>query len=76
MPKKVRIGTVAANKMINTIVVVVERWKKHPLYGKQFRVTKKYHVDTAGQTFALGDRVTIEETRPLSKSKSWQVVKP
>lgn len=74
MPKKVRVGTVISNKMIGTVTVAVERMKKHPLYHKQFRVTKNYHADTNGQTLEVGDSVKIEETRPISKTKSWKVV--
>lgn len=71
---KARLGTVTGTSMTNTVIVTVERMKKHPLYQKQFRVTKKYHVDTNGQTLAIGDTVKIEETRPISKTKSWRVV--
>lgn len=74
MPKKMRTGTVVSNKMMNTVVVAVERMKKHPLYHKQYRVTKKYHADTAGKTYEVGDVITIEETKPISKTKSWRVV--
>lgn len=74
MPKKMRVGTVVSNKMVNTVVVAVDHMKKHPLYHKQFRVTKKYHADTAGQTYEIGDTVKIEEIRPISKLKSWRVL--
>ncbi len=74
MPKKVRTGTVIAAKMTNTVTVAVNRMKVHPLYNKQYRVTKKYLADTAGTTYEIGDVVTIEETRPISKTKSWRVV--
>lgn len=74
MPKKVRTGKVTSISMANTITVVVERMKVHPLYKKQFRVTKKYHADTAGKEFQVGDTVTIVETKPISKTKTWQVV--
>ncbi len=74
MPKKRRTGTVVSNKMIGTVVVAVERMKDHPLYHKAYRVTKKYHADTAGQDYEVGQTVTIEETRPISKLKTWKVV--
>jgi small subunit ribosomal protein S17 len=74
MPKKVRTGKVVSTSMMNTVTIQVERMKTHPLYKKQFRVTKKYHADTAGQTFQIGDVVTIEETTPISKLKKWKVV--
>lgn len=67
-------GTVVSNKMIGTIVVAVSRMKLHPMYHKQYRITKKYHVDTAGKEFAIGDTVMIEPTAPISKTKSWKVV--
>lgn len=73
MPKKIRTGKVTSNKMQNTIIVAVDSMKVHPLYNKQYRVTKKYHADTAGKTFEIGDVVTIEETKPISKTKSWKV---
>lgn len=74
MSKQTVAGVVVSNKMINTIVVAVSRLKVHPMYGKQFRVTKKYHVDTAGQQFNLGDQVKIQPVAPISKTKSWKVI--
>ncbi len=74
MPKKVKTGKVISNKTINTITVAVERMKTHPLYSKRFRVTKKYHADTDGKSFEIGDVVTIEEVKPISKTKTWKVV--
>jgi small subunit ribosomal protein S17 len=73
MPKKVRTGKVVKNVNTNTITIVVERMKVHPLYKKQYRVTKKYHADTAGKQYEIGDVVEIEETKPISKSKRWVV---
>ncbi len=74
MPKKTRIGTVVSNKMTGTVTVAVERMKVHPLYQKQYRVTTKYHADTDGESYGIGDQVLIEETRPISKTKSWKVI--
>lgn len=74
MPKKIRTGKVISNKMIGTITVSVPRIKVHPLYRKQYRVTKKYHADSAGQQFEIGQEITIEETKPMSKTKKWKVV--
>jgi small subunit ribosomal protein S17 len=74
MPKKVRTGKVSSTSMANTITVVVERMKVHPLYNKQYRVTKKYHADTAGKDYQVGDVVTIVETKPISKTKTWKVM--
>lgn len=73
MPKKVRTGKVISNKMTNTVTVAVDRMKVHPKYNKQYRVTKKYHADTAGTTYEIGDMVTIEEIMPISKTKTWKV---
>lgn len=75
--KKVRrteTGRVVSDKMTNTVTVLVERRVKHPLYGKVIKRSAKYHahsVDGAGE----GDLVEIEECRPISKSKSWKVVR-
>lgn len=75
MTKKVKTGSVVSTAMIGTVTVSVERSKIHPLYNKRYRVTKKYHADTNGHELTLGDVVIIEETRPISKTKSWKVVK-
>lgn len=74
MSKKRLTGKVVTNSMINTVVVVVERMKMHPLYNKSYRVSKKYHADTSGMDLAVGQEVTIEESLPLSKTKFWRVV--
>lgn len=72
--RKTRIGTVVSDKMDKTVVVAVERMKKHPLYGKTIRVTKKYKVHDEENLSRQGDRVKIMETRPLSKEKRWRLV--
>jgi len=66
-------GTVVSAKMQKTITVQVERRVKHPLYGKYIRRSKKIHAHDEQGTAQEGDLVTIEETRPLSKTKSWQL---
>ena len=73
MTKKVQMGTVVAIKMANTATILVERMKVHPLYQKHYRVSKKYHADTAGQQYEIGNKVKIEETRPTSKTKRWRI---
>ncbi len=73
MTNKVRTGTVISNAMTGTVTVAVNRMKTHPMYNKRYRVTKKYHADTAGKSYAVGTVVTIEETLPISKTKSWKV---
>ena len=64
-------GTVVSNKMDKTITLRVERRVKHPVYGKFVRKSKKIHAHDAGNVCSVGDVVTVEECRPLSKMKSW-----
>ncbi|QDQ26376.1 30S ribosomal protein S17 [Chitinimonas arctica] len=66
-------GRVVSDKMDKTVTVLVERKVKHPLYGKIIRLSKKYHAHDETNAYGEGDMVTIEETRPLSKTKSWIV---
>ena len=66
-------GTVVSNKMDKTITVLVERRIKHPLYGKYIKRSKKIHAHDAENQCQEGDLVTIEETRPISKNKSWKL---
>jgi small subunit ribosomal protein S17 len=72
--RKVRFGKVTSDKMDKTIVVAVERFKRHPLYGKIIRRTKKYKVHDEHNECRIGDKVKIMETRPLSKEKRWRLV--
>ncbi|WP_018131289.1 30S ribosomal protein S17 [Effusibacillus pohliae] len=72
--RKVRIGKVVSDKMDKTIVVAVEQAKKHPLYGKTIKVTKKFKAHDENNTAKIGDIVKIMETRPLSKDKRWRLV--
>ena len=73
--KRALTGTVVSNKMDKTVTVLVERKVKHPVLGKVVRVSKKYHAHDENNEFNQGDVVTIEETRPLSKTKTWRVSK-
>tara|TARA_B100000519_G_C14178454_1_gene407366 strand:+ start:231 stop:494 length:264 start_codon:yes stop_codon:yes gene_type:complete len=66
-------GTVVSNKMNKTITVLVERRVKHPIYGKYIRRSKKIHAHDENNECQEGDLVTITETRPISKSKSWKL---
>ena len=66
-------GTVVSNKMDKTITVLVERRIKQPLYGKYIKRSKKIHAHDADNQCQEGDKVTIEETRPISKSKAWKL---
>ncbi|MCX8126514.1 MAG: 30S ribosomal protein S17 [Dehalococcoidia bacterium] len=72
---KERIGEVISNKMQKTVVVAVETIKRHPLYGKTIRRTKKYKAHCEDNSCKIGDVVRIVETRPLSKEKRWRVDK-
>ncbi|MBQ3458752.1 MAG: 30S ribosomal protein S17 [Synergistaceae bacterium] len=73
MPSKVRTGIVVSNKMDKTIVVRVERMAEHPLYGKRIKRAKKYVAHDAENQCGMGDEVKIRETRPLSKTKRWEL---
>ena len=68
-------GRVVSDKMDKTVTVLVERKVKHPLLGKIIRVSKKYHAHDEANEFHAGDVVTIEECRPIAKTKSWRVAK-
>ena len=74
MPKRILVGTVVSDKTDKTVVVKVERKVKHPLYGKIIRRSKKYHAHDETNAFKAGDTVRIEETRPISKLKTWTVI--
>jgi small subunit ribosomal protein S17 len=73
--RKVRVGVVFSDKMEKTITVVVESRKKHAIYGKMIITTKKYKAHDENSEAHTGDTVEIMETRPLSKTKSWRLVK-
>jgi small subunit ribosomal protein S17 len=72
--RKEVIGKVVSDKMDKTIVVSVETYKKHPLYAKRIRYTKKFKAHDENNTAKTGDLVRIMETRPLSKDKRWRLV--
>ncbi|WP_417585967.1 30S ribosomal protein S17 [Nitrincola sp.] len=67
-------GKVVSDKMDKTITVLVERKEKHPIYGKFVRRSTKLHAHDADNVCRIGDLVTIKESRPLSKSKTWVLV--
>ncbi len=71
--RKVRTGVVVSDKMDKTVVVAVEQRVKHPKYGKYITRRKRYKAHDEGNECRVGDRVEIEETRPLSKEKRWRV---
>lgn len=68
------VGVVVSDKMTNTVVVNIESIKVHPKYHKRYKVTSKYVAHNEGNEFHVGDRVVIEESRPLSKTKRWKVI--
>jgi small subunit ribosomal protein S17 len=72
--RKVRIGKVVSDKMLKSIVVVIERRIKHPLYKKYFTKTTKIMAHDEKQEAHIGDTVKISETRPLSARKRWRLV--
>jgi 30S ribosomal protein S17 len=72
--RKVRVGFVTSDKMDKTIVVTVEDFIRHPLYGKRVKRTKKFKAHDEENTCGIGDKVRIMETRPLSKDKRWRLV--
>ena len=74
MPKRILVGTVVSDKTDKTVVVKVERKVKHPLYAKIIRRSKKYHAHDETNAFKMGETVRIEETRPISKLKTWKVL--
>ena len=74
MPKRILVGTVVSDKTDKTVTVKVERKVKHPLYGKIIRRSKKYHAHDEGNEYKPGDTVRIEETRPISKTKTLRVL--
>ena len=67
-------GIVVSQKMTKTRVVAVHRLVRHPRYQKYYRVTNRFKAHDANNEYKVGDRVVIEETRPLSKEKRWQIV--
>ncbi len=66
-------GKVVSDQMDKTVVVLVERKVKHPIYGKVIRLSKKFHAHDEKNEFGIGDTVVIAESRPLSKTKTWVV---
>ena len=73
MPRRVLTGTIVSNKSDKTVVVEVERKFRHPLYGKFVKNNKKYMAHDEDNVGKVGDVVTIEEHRPISKTKTWKM---
>ncbi len=67
-------ATIVSTKMQKTVVVRVDRLKKHFKYHKYYRVSKKFKAHVEGSDYRVGDQVVIQETRPVSKDKRWKVI--
>ena len=74
MPKRILTGIICKSTNKKTVVVEVERTFKHPIYKKYIKRSKKYHAHDETDALRVGDKVMIEETRPISKLKTWKVV--
>ncbi len=72
---RIQIGSVISNKMDKSATVLIERKVKHPLYGKFVKKSTKLHVHDENNECSMGDTVQITECRPISKTKSWALVK-
>lgn len=72
--RKTRTGLVVSDKMDKTVVVAIEEFVRHSLYGKAVKRTKKFKAHDEANECNIGDKVRIMETRPLSKDKRWRVV--
>lgn len=75
MPKKKLQGIIVSDKMDKTVVVEVNTWKKFPKYKIKYPRSKKYKAHDEQNQYKIGDKVIIEESRPLSKEKRWKVIK-
>ncbi len=73
--KRTLVGTVVSDKMDKTVVVRTERRVKHKLYGKFMRRNNQYMAHDPAEDAAVGDRIIIQECRPMSKNKRWRVIK-
>lgn len=67
-------GEVVSDKMSKTRVVAVTRFKKHPRYQKYYKVTRRFKAHDENSEYKTGDKVVIEETKPLSKDKHWRII--
>ncbi len=76
MPKRILQGRVVSDKNDQTVIVLVERRYTHPVLKKTVRTSKRYHAHDHQNTYKVGDEVRIQETRPISKNKRWEVLGP
>ena len=75
MPKRILSGKVVKKSGDKTVSVLVTRQTTHPIYKKIIRVSKKYLAHDIDNTISVGENVKIQETKPLSKNKSWEIIK-
>ncbi len=68
------VGKVISDKMTNSAVVEVSRWKKHPLYEKKYRVSRKFIVHNPENKYKIGEEVEIKMCRPISKNKNYKII--
>lgn len=73
-PKKIK-GIIVSDRMEKTAVVLVTRLKQYPKYKKYYKVSKKFKAHNEHNEYKMGDKVIIQETRPLSKDKRWTIIK-
>ena len=71
--KRTLVGRVVSDKMDKTVTVLIEKRVKHPLYGKYVARSKKYHAHDENNQYKLGDKVEIQESKPISRTKAWVV---
>ncbi len=74
MPRRVLLGQVVSDKRDKTVTVLVERRVMHPIYKKFIKRSKRYHAHDEGNQHKVGDQVRIRECRPISKTKTWEVL--
>ena len=75
MPKRILSGKVVKKSGDKTVSVLVTRQTTHPIYKKIIRVSKKYLAHDTDNTISVGENVKIQETKPISKTKSWEIIK-
>ncbi len=73
--QRTKIGTVVSDKMDKTVVVRVDRLKRHPKYHKSFKVSAKFKAHDENNEFKIGDKVEIQESKPISKDKHFKVIR-
>jgi small subunit ribosomal protein S17 len=75
MPKKILKGVVVSDKMQKTVVVAITRLKEHKIYKRKYKITTRYKAHDEKNDCRVGDKVLIQECRPISKDKCWRVLK-